>query len=768
MIRSVAVLGAGVMGAQIAAHVANAGVPAVLLDVTSEAAAEGLKRARALKPDPFFTPDTWKLVTTGSFDQGLANLANTDWIIEAIVEQLDVKRALLARVDQTRRSGSIVSSNTSGIPIHALAEGRTDDFRRHWLGTHFFNPPRYLHLLELIPTAETSRSVVDEVAAFADHHLGKGVVIAKDSPNFIGNHLALAGVVQLLSLVASGEYTIEEIDAMTGPAIGRPKSATFRTLDLAGIDILVHVIRNLHERLPDENARARFVLPAFVEQMLTKGLIGEKAGQGFYKRVKGSDGESEILTLDHETLEYRPRKAPRLPSLDSAATIADTGERITTLFNGADRVGHFLRSTMAPALVYAANVAPDIAHSPDDVDRVMRWGFGWELGPFETADAIGIARVIETAREVDADVLTNGVPPIWRSALEGKRTRLRDGEVPPAAADLLILRAAKDRSSVVKKNPGASLVDLGDGVLAVEFHSKMNAIGGDTLQMLQAGVREAERNFAALVVGNEATHFSAGANLMLVLLEAQEENWDELDLMVRTFQQSTMALRYAGVPVVVAPAGLTLGGGCEIALHGDRVQIAAETYLGLVEVGVGLIPAGGGTKEMVARAADQMLPGSTDFLPSVQRAFETIGFAKTSASGPDAIRLGYLRPVDAVTMNRDRLMSDAKARALGRVREGYTAPARRTGIAVGGESVAATLKLGVHLAWRAGRISDHDKLIGRKLATIMTGGDLPHAATVTEQHLLDLEREAFLSLLAEPKTRERIQHTLKTGKPLRN
>ncbi len=768
MIRSVAVLGAGVMGAQIAAHVANAGVPAVLLDVTSEAAAEGLKRARTLKPDPFFTPDTWKFVTTASFDEGMTRLADADWIIEAIVEQLDVKRGLLARVDQARRPGSIVSSNTSGIPIHALAGGRSDDFRRHWLGTHFFNPPRYLHLLEVIPTAETSRAVIERVTAFADHHLGKGVVIAKDSPNFIGNHLALAGVVPLLSLVASGEYTIEEIDATTGPAIGRPKSATFRTLDLAGIDILVHVIRNLHERLPDEQARLRFVLPPFVEQMLAQGLIGEKAGKGFYKRIKGADGESEILTLDHEALEYRPRKPVKLPSLDSASAIPDTGERIKTLFNGTDRVGRLLRSTLAPALVYAANVAPDIAYSPDDVDRVMRWGFGWELGPFETADAIGIERVIDAAREVDADLLSAGVPPVWRPVLESGRTRLREGEVPPAAADLQILRAARERSKVVKKNPGASLVDLGDGVLAVEFHSKMNAIGGDTIQMLQAGVREAERNFAALVVGNEATHFSAGANLMLVLLEAQEENWDELDLMVRTFQQSTMALRYAGVPVVVAPAGLTLGGGCEIALHADRVQIAGETYLGLVEVGVGLIPAGGGTKEMVARAAEQMLPGSSDFLPSVQRAFETIGFARTSASGPDAIRLGYLRPIDAVTMNRDRLMSDAKARALERVREGYTAPARRTAVAVGGESVAATLKLGVHLAWRAGRISDHDKLIGRKLATIMTGGDLPHAAMVSEQHLLDLEREAFLSLLAEPKTRERIQHTLKTGKPLRN
>jgi 3-hydroxyacyl-CoA dehydrogenase len=768
MIRSVAVLGAGVMGAQIAAHVANAGLPAFLLDVTTEAAAAGLKRARALKPDPFFTPDSAKLVTTASFDAGLARLGEADWIIEAIVEQLDAKRGLLARVDHARKGGTIVSSNTSGIPIHALAEGRSDDFRRHWLGTHFFNPPRYLHLLEIIPTEETSRAVVDEITAFADHHLGKGVVRAKDTPNFIGNHLALAGVVQLLSLVAAGAYTIEEIDAMTGPPIGRPKSATFRTLDLAGVDILVHVIRNLHGRLTDERARARFVLPPFVDQMLARGLLGEKTGQGFYKRVKRADGESEILTLDHETLEYRPRKAVRLSSLDAAGSISDTGERIRTLFNGKDQVGRFLRSTLAPALVYAAKVSPQIAYSADDVDRVMRWGFGWELGPFETADAIGIDRVVEAAREVDADLLASGTPEIWRATVESGRTRLRESEVPPAAPDLMILRAAKDRSKIVKKNPGASLVDLGDGVLAVEFHSKMNAIGGDTIQMLQAGVREAERNFVGLVVGNEAAHFSAGANLMLVLLEAQEENWDELDLMVRTFQQTTLALRYAGVPVVVAPAGLTLGGGCEIALHADRVQIAGETYLGLVEVGVGLIPAGGGTKEMVARAAEQMLPGSADFLPSIQRAFETIGFAKTSASGPDAIRLGYLRSVDAVTMNRDRLMSDAKARALDRVREGYTAPPRRAAIAVGGESVAATLKLGVHLAWKAGRISDHDKAIGRKLAMIMTGGDLPHAAAVSEQHLLDLEREAFLSLLAEPKTRERIQHTLKTGKPLRN
>src|SRR5688572_13847275 len=610
------------MGAQIAAHFANAGVPALLLDVTPEAAAQGLQRARTLKPDPFFTPDTWKLVTTAGFDSGLPRLREADWIIEAVIERLDIKGDLLQKVDEVRQAGSIVSSNTSGIPIAALAEGRSDDFRRHWLGTHFFNPPRYLRLLEVIPTLDTAPAVVERVTHFADHRLGKGVVVARDSPNFIGNHLALYGVTAMLAKVAAGEYTVEEIDAMTGPALGRPNSATFRTLDLAGVDILGHVVRNLHERLSDENARRVFVLPPIVERMLERGLTGEKAGQGFYKRVKGGDGESQILTLDPATLEYRPRQPATLGSIERANTIADVGERIRTLFNGTDRVAQFLRETLAPSLVYTARVTPDIASSIDDVDRVMRWGFGWELGPFEIADAIGIERVLDVARETAPELLADGVPSVWQEALAAGRQRLRQGEVPPAAADFQILRGAKDRAAVVRKNAGASLVDLGDGVLCVEFHSKMNAIGGDTIQMLQAGVREASRNFAALVVGNDALHFSAGANLMLVLLEAQEENWDEIDLMVRAFQQAVMGLRYADVPVVVAPAGLTLGGGCEIALHADRVQGAAETYMGLVEVGVGLIPAGGGTKEMIASAAESMPPGSTDFLPPLQRAFE--------------------------------------------------------------------------------------------------------------------------------------------------
>jgi 3-hydroxyacyl-CoA dehydrogenase len=768
MITSVAVLGAGTMGAQIALHCANAGIPALLLDLTADAARDGLERARRLKPDPQFTPDTRRLVTTMSFDEGIPLLKSVDWIMEAIVERLDLKQQLLARVDEARRPGSIVSSNTSGIPIGVLAEGRSQDFRRHWLGTHFFNPPRYLRLLEVIPTPETDPAVVQTISHFADHFLGKGVVIAKDTPNFIGNHIALYGVVRTLEAVASGRFTIEEVDAITGPALGRPGSATFRTMDIAGLDILAHVMRNLAERLDDEADRAAFAMPPFLEQMIARGLLGEKSGKGFYERRKGAAGESEIWTLDLNTLDYRARQPARIASLDAAKAIDDVRPRVKALFGAKDKAGQFLRETLAPTLLYAARVTPHIAHSIDDVDRVMKWGFAWDLGPFELFDAIGVREVVEAAQATGGHAAAGGIPPLVQEVLDAGRNAFRDQPLPAAAGDLLILRAARDQHRIVKKNAGASLVDLGDGVFCVEFHSKMNAIGADTIQMLQSGVKEAARNGVALVVGNDAPNFTAGANLMLVLLEAQEGNWDDIDLAIRTFQQATMGLRYSDVPVVVAPAGLCLGGGTEMALHGDRVQAAAETYMGLVEVGVGLIPAGGGTKEMLVRAMQQLPTSQSDPLPYVQKAFETVALAKVSASGPDARRLGYLADTDGVTMNRERLIADAKAKALERVRAGYVKPAPRPAIPVGGASVAAALKLGVHLAWRAGRASDHDALIGRRLAHIFAGGDAPHATTVSEQHLLDLEREAFLALLGERKTLERIQHTLKSGKPLRN
>ena len=777
-IRSVGILGAGTMGAQIALHFANAGVPSLLLDVTREAARQGLERARKLKPDPQFTSDAWRLVRTGSFDEDLAALATVDWVIEAVVERLDVKRDLLARVAGHCAPHAVLTTNTSGIPVGAISEGWPLDLRRRWLGTHFFNPPRYLHLLELIPTPDTDPTVVDAVAAFGDRVLGKGVVVAKDTPNFIGNHLALHGVAAMLRAVEAGRYTIDEVDAITGSAMGRPGSATFRTMDIAGLDVLAHVMRNLEERLPHEADRAWFAPSPLLQRLIAAGALGEKSGKGFYERRKDASGASVVFTLNPATFEYERQQRPTFASIEGAAAIDDLGVRVRTLFLGQDRVGQFLRETLAPTLLYAARVAPEIAHSVDDVDRVMRWGFGWEQGPFELLDAIGVREVLDAclaeAPGLRGDSLTEAlqeqrrVPPLIAAALAAGQNRLREGVLPPAGPGLLILTSAAAQTKVVKRNAGASLVDLGDGVLGVQFHSKMNAIGGDTIAMLQAGVTEAERGFRALVVGNEAPNFSAGANLLLVLLEAQEGNWDELDLMVRAFQGATMALRLSQVPVVVAPAGLALGGACELALHADRVHAAGDTFMGLVEVGVGLIPAGGGTKEMVARAMARRPSATADPLPFVQPAFETVALAKVSASGPDAARLGYLSPLDTFSMNRERLIADAKAKALQRASDGYRAPQLRMAIPVGGESLGAALKLGVHLAWRAGRATDHDRTIGLALAHVFAGGDLPHATTVSEQHLLDLEREAFLRLLGEPKTLARIQHTLKTGKPLRN
>lgn len=762
-IRSVGVLGAGTMGAQIALHLANAGVPSVLLDVSRDAARQGLERARRLKPDPQFTPDVSSLVTTGSFDEDLARLAGVDWVVEAVVERLEVKRTLLDRVAAACRPDAVLSTNTSGIPVGAIAEGWPAERRARWLGTHFFNPPRYLSLLELIPLPDTSPAVLGAIAAFGDRVLGKGVVVARDTPNFVANHLALHGVAAVLRAVEAGRYTIDEVDAITGKAIGRPASATFRTMDIAGLDVLGHVLRNLEDRLETAADRAWFRTPDLLAGRLAAGALGEKTGRGFYQRRKDAAGASAIFTFDPATGDYVPQRKPSFPSIDAARRIDDVGARVRTLFLGDDRVGTFLRETLAPTLVYAARVAPVIAHSIDDVDRAMRWGFGWELGPFELMDAIGVRAVVEAARAHGVEA----VPAPIQAVLDAGRTTFREGPLPPAGPGLQLLQTARRSRGVVASNPGASLVDLGDGVLCVEFHSKMNAIGGDTIAMLHQGVREAARNHRALVVGSEAANFSAGANLVLVLLEAQEGNWDELDQMVRAFQQCALALRYSEVPVVAAPAGLALGGGCEIVLHADRVQAAGETYMGLVEVGVGLIPAGGGTKEMVARAMARV-PAGADPLPFVQPAFETVALARVSASGPDAVRLGYLAPTDAITMNRDRLIADAKALALSRADAGYRPPPRRTAIPVGGESLAAALRLGVHLAWRAGRASDHDALVGRTLATLFAGGDVAHRTTIGEQHFLDLEREAFLRLLGEPKTLARIQHTLATGKPLRN
>jgi 3-hydroxyacyl-CoA dehydrogenase len=685
-----------------------------------------------------------------------------DWILEAIVESPDPKRELLARVEAVRKPGTVVTSNTSGLSVTDLAAGRSDDFRRHWMGTHFFNPPRYLHLVEVIPTSETDREALARVSHFLDVRLGKGVVVAKDTPSFIANRIGVFSMMLAVNAVASGRYTIEEVDAITGAPLGRPKSATFRTMDIAGLDVIGHVTRDLQERLP-EDERAQVRLPQLLEGLIARRWLGEKSGQGFYKRERGTEG-SVILVLDPAAMDYRPSQAPSIPSLHAARGIRDARERARAVFNASDKAGAFLRETLPPLLMYAARVAPDVAFSIDDVDRAMQWGFGWELGPFELLDALGVREVVGVWTKSQPDAAP---PALVREVLDSGRNAFRTGSVPPAAPGLQILRAARETGAVVRSNSAASLVDIGDDVLCVELHSKMNVIGLDTITMLEAAVEEAERGFAALVIGTDGPHFSAGADLTLLLLEAREGNWDEIDLMVRRFQRAAMRLRGSAVPVVAAPAGLVLGGGCELTLHTHAGQAWVEAYIGLVETGVGLIPAGGGTKEMLARSVEDV-PPSAELLPAVRTVFETIGFGRTSGSAQQAIRLGLLREGDGITMNRDRHLADAKTRALMMAREGHVAPLPRTAIRVGGTDVLAALQLGVHLGHRAGRLSDHDGVVGRKLAWVLAGGDLPHETSVTEQYLLDLEREAFLSLCGEPRTLDRIQHTLTTGKPLRN
>jgi 3-hydroxyacyl-CoA dehydrogenase len=800
-IEKAAVLGAGTMGAQIAAHLANAGVPTLLLDippreltpeeeakgltldspqVRNRIARNGLEAAKNAKPAAFFASDNASLVTVGNFDDDLAKLKDRDLIIEAVVENLDIKRSLYERVEQHRRPGSIVASNTSGIPIHLLAEGRSDDFKQHFIGVHFFNPPRYLHLVEIIRTEWTKPEVSCFLYGFLDERLGKGVVPAKDRPNFIANRIGTFGALYTIKTMLDDGYSIEEVDKMTGPAVGRPKSATFRTFDLVGLDVFTHVIKNLYDNLPEDEEREMFVVPGVLAQMVQRGLLGNKTKGGFYRKQKGEGDKREIWTLDTATLDYRRLEKVKLPALDMAKNIEDLPERIKGLVWSKDRVGAFLWKTVTRTLAYAAKRIPEIADNVVEVDRAMRWGFGWELGPFEVWDAIGVEKSVARMREEGAAIPANVEQMLAAGATSfykkdngqqsyfdfdaGKYVPLND---PPG---VLILKSIKDRTGVIKKNAGASLIDIGDGVACLEFHSKMNAIGGDTLQMLKFALSEVDKNFVGLVVGNQGPNFCVGANIMLMLMEAQEENWDELDMMVRVFQNATMSLRYSPMPVVVAPFQMVFGGGCEMVLHADRARAAAETYIGLVEVGVGIIPAGGGTKEMLVRTMDLIPKDASDAdpFPFVKRAFETIALAKVATSAEEARALGFLSADDTVSMNADRLIADAKKEVLALAASGYVAPQQRTDILALGMPALATLKLGIHQMKRAGYISDHDAEIGTQLARILTGGDLNHPTRVSEQYLLDLEREAFLSLVSTRKTQERIAHMLKTGKPLRN
>src|SRR5947207_494169 len=800
-VKKAAVLGAGTMGAQIAAHLANAGVPTLLLDIVprenvfgadgrqtmglesldrNKIARVGFEAAKKAKPAAFFTSDLSSLITTGNFEDDLPKLQDCDLIIEAVVENLDIKRSLFENVEQHRRPASVIASNTSGIPLKQLATGRSEDFRAHFLGIHFFNPPRYMHLVELIRTEWTRPEVSCSMFGFLDERLGKGVVVAKDRPNFIANRIGTFGALHGIRTMIEDGYSIEEIDKITGPIIGRPKSGTFRTFDLVGLDVFAHVVRNLHENLPDDPDREMFVMPEFVTRMIEQGLLGNKTKRGFYKKEKGDGDKREIWALDTATLDYRPAQKVKLPALDMARNIEDNVERLKTLVWSKDRVGSFLWKTFSRTLCYAADRIPEIADTIVEIDRAMRWGFNWELGPYEAWDAIrvekSVANMKEEGRQVPANVqsmLDAGIKSFYKKK-DGKQFYydFASEEYVPLAdpPGTIILKSLKDRTPVIRKNSGASLIDLGEGVACLEFHSKMNSIGGDTLEMLRFALGEVEKNFVGLVVGNQGQNFSVGANLMLMLMEAQDENWEELDMIGRYFQSSVMSLRYSPKPVLVAPFQMVFGGGCEMVLHADRVRASAETYIGLVEVGVGIIPAGCGTKEMLVRALDSIPADMKDAdpFPFVKRAFETIALAKVATSAEQARSFGFLRDEDSISMNPDRLIADGKKEVLALAASGYVPPQQRTDILALGNPALATLKLGVHLMKRAGYISDHDALIGEKLARILTGGDLNHATRVSEQYLLDLEREAFLSLIGTRKTQERIAHMLKTGKPLRN
>ncbi len=794
-IKKAAVLGAGVMGAQIAAHLANAGIPCLLLDIapkelTPEEQAKGLTlesrairnriaqagfdAAQKAKPAAFFVADAAKLVTVGNFEDDLPKLKDCDWIIEAIVEKLEIKRSLYERIEPHLKPEAIITSNTSGIPLVSLAEGRSDNFRKRFLGTHFFNPPRYLHLMEIITQPETDPEVTKFIADFTDRKLGKGVVYAKDTPGFVANRIGNFSMLNAFNVMGELGLSFEEVDALTGTVIGHAKSASFRTLDVVGLDTAYNVAKNLYNSLPNDEKRESFKVPAFMEAMVERRLLGDKTGGGFYKKV-GKD----ITTLDLNTFEYRPQQKAQFASLSAAKQIESLPERLRSLVYAQDKAGEFLWRTMSEAGSYAANRIPEIADNIVEIDNAMKWGFAHEMGPFEKWDAIGVeksfARLKEEGRPVPANVekmLSTGAKSFYKTE-NGQRQYFdfARGEYKPVPvpAGITILKSLKDQNKVVKKNAGASLIDLGDGVACVEFHSKMNALGSDQLGMIQFAIKEVEKNFVGLVIGNQGENFSAGANIMMILLGAQEGEWDELALGIRQFQNTTMSLRYSPKPVVVAPHHLTLGGGCEMVLHADRAVAAAETYIGLVEVGVGVIPGGGGTKEMAVRAAEaaENSPGVDQF--EVLRAnFETAAMAKVATNAVEGKKFGLLRKTDRVVMNDKRVIEEAKQTVLTLVAEGYTAPQPRQDVLVLGEAALTKFKLGMHMMQRGGYISAHDALIGLKIATVMSGGNLTRPTRVSEQYLLDLEREAFVSLCGTKATQERLAHMLKTGKPLRN
>ena len=808
-INRVAILGAGTMGARIAAHFANAGVPSYLLDIVppdadgaarNKIAAAGLESAKKSKPVAFMDSSLARFVTVGNFEDDLKKLIDVDWIIEAVVENLDIKRSLLKKVEAIRKPGTIITTNTSGLPVGKIVEGFSDDFRRAWFGTHFFNPPRYMRLLEIIPTPEADRAAIDAISHFCDVRLGKGVVIAKDTPNFIGNRIGTFSVLNVMRLMQEMDLSIEDVDALTGQAVGWPKSATFRTIDLVGLDILGHVVSNMTSNVRDE--RSDLKLPEFFNQMLQKKWLGDKTKGGFYKKAKGSEGkEDERLALDWKTLEYHPRQKPKLPALDMAKNVDETGARLRMLLGlegsgpqKGDKAAAFLWAALSELWTYSANRVPEISDTIVEIDRAMKLGFNWELGPFELWDAAGVEPTVVRMKKEGKPVAGN----VEKLLASGQKSWYADDPKSPAGRknwDLAkgnwqpievpdgvwSVTVAKKSNGVVKKNSGASIVDLGDGVAGIEFQSKMNSLGPDIISLITQTLKPggAGDNFDAFAITNDATNFSVGANLMLLLMSVQEEEWDDVDLIIRQFQGMTQAIKFSPKPVVCAPFGLCLGGGTEISLHAAVRQPHAELYAGLVEAGVGLLPGGGGCKEMLLRAVDsaaashgkssgEALAGSVEMLEAMKKAFEIIATVKVATSAYEARGLGFLSEADRITMNRDRVLSDAKARALELTRAGYEPPVPRTDIPAPGENLLAALKMAAHLMRQGDFITDYEVKLAGKIAEVLCGGNVTPGTPVSEQYILDLEREAFKSLCGERKTQERIQYTLKTGKTLRN
>ncbi len=796
-IRNAAVIGSGIMGTGIAAQLAGAGIDVLLLDIvprelTEEEKAKGLdlnhpavrnrivnenlKKALKSKPAVFYHKKFADRITTGNVEDDMPKIKDYDWIIEVVPERLDIKKSVFDQVEKYRSEGSFVSSNTSGIPIHLMAEGRSEDFRKHFLGTHFFNPVRYLRLLEIIPTKDTLPEVVDFFMEFGDKYLGKTTVLAKDTPAFIANRVGVFGIMDIFHLMKPMGLKVEEVDKYTGPIIGRPKSATFRTADIVGLDTLAHVASGLYENVPHDEAHELFKLPDFVQKMLENNWLGDKTGQGFYKKVK-KDGKKEILVLDLDTFEYRPKEKVKSATLEMAKQEDNLKKRLPILVKGKDKAGEFYRHTFSAMFSYVSHRIPEISDHLYQIDKAMQAGFGWELGPFEMWDALGVEKAVQMMKEQGKEpagwvkeMLDKGILSFYKVDrgikyyydIHTKQYEKIQGQ------DKYIILDNIRPTNTLWKNDEASIIDLGDGIINVEFHSKMNTLGSGVIEAINRGIELAEAKYDGLVIGNQGQNFSVGANLMLVLMLAIEQEWDELELAVRTFQQTVMRVRYSDIPVVVAPHGMTFGGGCEITLHADKVVAAAETYIGLVEFGVGLIPAGAGTKELTLRVSDSLVEGDVE-VNRYREAFLTIAMAKVATSAHEAFDLGFFKEGrDVVVLNKDRQIAVAKRHARQMADDGYTKPLKRKDIRVLGQEILGLFMVGTHSMWAGNYISEHDMKIANKLGYVIAGGELSGPQNVSEDYLLDLEREAFLSLLGERKTLERIEHMLKTGKPLRN